>query len=109
MRNKGSGYTVDFSAVIKIITKAGNFSVESSSESTSRETTPESEASDEEADDNDDDEEEVAQQDDDEENLPDIETVPAKPIVHRDTAQLAEDYAKFFQEYSTPDVSELVI
>ena len=79
--------------------------MESSSESTSRETTPESEASDEENDDNDEDEEEVAQQDDeDEDKLPDMEMVPAKPIVHRDTAQLAEDYTKFFPEYATPEV-----
>lgn len=82
------------------------FSVESSSESTSRETTPESEASEEE-DEGDDEDDEVAQQDDEEEekNLPDIETViPAKPIVQRQKSELEEEYARFFPEYSSPEV-----
>ena len=79
------------------------FAVESSSESTSRETTPESEGSDEEDENEDDDEETLAQQDD-ENNLPDIETVPAKPIIHRETSDLAEEYSKFFTEYATPEV-----
>ena len=52
----------------------------------------------------DDDEETLAKEQDDENNLPDIETVPAKPIIHRETADLAEQYSRFFTEYATPEV-----
>lgn len=81
--------------------------VESSSESTSRETTPESENSEDE-DENDEDDEEVAQQDD-ESNLPDIENVPGKPIVQRDPAELDEQYSQFFIEYANPEVVEIPV
>ena len=81
--------------------------VESSSESTSRETTPESDDSDEEQDqDNEDEEEEVAEQDDEDKNEaePDF-PVSAKPILQRDQEDLIKSYAKFFTEYSTSTVS----
>ena len=45
----------------------------------------------------------LAQQDD-ESNLPDMDIVPAKPIIHRETSDLAEEYSKFFIEYSNPEV-----
>jgi hypothetical protein len=45
----------------------------------------------------------LAQQDD-ESNLPDMDIVPAKPIIHRETSDLAEEYSKFFIEYATPEV-----
>ena len=84
--------------------------VESSSESTSRETTPESEDSDIDDEDNEDEDEEVAEQQDEcnrdrDQALSDIETVPGKPIDRRDVEELAEQYSQYFQEYSTPSVS----
>ena len=45
----------------------------------------------------------LAQQDD-ESNLLDMDIVPAKPIIHRETSDLAEEYSKFFIEYSNPEV-----
>jgi len=80
--------------------------VESSSESTSRETTPESEGSDEEDENEDDLDEETLAQQEDESNLLDMDIVPAKPIIHRKTSDLAEEYSKFFIEYSNPEVLE---
>ena len=48
----------------------------------------------------------LAQQED-ESNLLDMDIVPAKPIIHRKTSDLAEEYSKFFMEYSNPEVCTL--
>lgn len=82
--------------------------MESSSESTSRETTPESDESEDEDDNGEDEDEEVAEQDDENPLMTDqIENVPGKPIVQRGIAELAEQYSQYFAEYTNPNVSLL--
>ena len=80
--------------------------MESSSESTSRETTPESDESEDEDDNGEDEDEEVAEQDDENPLMTDIENVPGKPIVQRGIAELAEQYSHYFAEYTNPNVSQ---
>ena len=83
--------------------------MESSSESTSRETTPESDESEDEDDNGEDEDEEVAEQDDENPLMTDesIGNVPGKPIVQRGIAELAEQYSQYFAEYTNPNVSLL--
>lgn len=80
------------------------FSVESSSESTSRETTPESDESDEDEENEDAEEEEVAEQDDHEDQVPEFAASNGKPVEPRPKLELDKAYAKFFPEYATPNV-----
>jgi len=78
--------------------------VESSSESTSRETTPESDDSDDDDDDGDEDEE-LADQDD-EDNKDEEFPMSTKPFAQRDQEDLIENYARFFPEYCDPTILE---
>ena len=84
--------------------------MESSSESTSRETTPESDESEDEDDNGEDEDEEVAEQDDENPLMTDesIGNVPGKPIVQRGIAELGEQYSQYFAEYANPNVSQCV-